>query len=218
MPISAHLARSRPRLLIAIGIGFFITLLLPSSWNFVTRMLAGWNIAVWSYLILASWLMMHASSDRVKTIAEQEDNSAIAVLVIMSIAATLSLAAIVFELASVKEASSTVRPLHYAFTIVTVVGAWLLVGIVYTFHYAHLFYRSPSRQRALHFPEEEAHPDYWDFLYFAFTIAVAAQTSDISIMSRTMRKAVLAQSVLSFLFNAAIVGLSINIAAGLVGT
>jgi len=218
MSLSVHLTRSRPRLLIAIGIGFFITLLLPSSWNFVTRMLAGWNIAVWSYLVLASWLMMHASSAKVKTIAEQEDNSAIAVLAIMSIAATLSLAAIVFELASAKEASSNLRPLHYAFTIMTVMGAWLLVAIVYTFHYAHSFYRSPSHQRALRFPEEEPHPDYWDFLYFSFTIAVAAQTSNISIMSRAVRKAVLAQSVLSFLFNAAIVGLSINIAAGLVGS
>ncbi|MFD2273819.1 DUF1345 domain-containing protein [Undibacterium arcticum] len=66
------------------------------------------------------------------------------------------------------------------------------------------------------FPEGEQQPNYWDFLYFAFTIAVAAQTADINIQSRSMRKAVLAQSVLSFLFNAAILGFSINIAAGLV--
>ena len=50
------------------------------------------------------------------------------------------------------------------------------------------------------------------------TIAVAAQTSDISVMSGAMRKAVLAQSVMSFLFNAAIIGMSINIAAGMVGS
>ena len=53
---------------------------------------------------------------------------------------------------------------------------------------------------------------------FSFTIAVAAQTSDVIVMSRSMRKVVLAQSVLSFLFNVAILGLSINIAAGLVGS
>lgn len=33
-----------------------------------------------------------------------------------------------------------------------------------------------------------------------------------------MRKVVLAQSILSFMFNVAIIGLSINIAASLVGT
>jgi uncharacterized membrane protein len=36
-------------------------------------------------------------------------------------------------------------------------------------------------------------------------------------MSRTMRKTVLAQSLLSFVFNVAILGFSVNIAAGLVG-
>jgi uncharacterized membrane protein len=47
--------------------------------------------------------------------------------------------------------------------------------------------------------------------------AVAAQTSDVAIMSHSMRKVVLAQSILSFMFNVAIIGLSINIAASLVG-
>jgi uncharacterized membrane protein len=39
----------------------------------------------------------------------------------------------------------------------------------------------------------------------------------VTVMNREMRKTVLAQSVLSFIFNAAILGLSINIAAGAVG-
>jgi uncharacterized membrane protein len=91
------------------------------------------------------------------------------------------------------------------------------VATLFAFHYARNFYRSPVERRALRFPDEEASPDYWDFLYFSYTIAVAAQTSDVSVMSRSMRKIVLAQSLLSFFFNVVIVGLSINIAAGLVG-
>jgi uncharacterized membrane protein len=81
-----------------------------------------------------------------------------------------------------------------------------------------MFYRSHANHRPLAFPDAEENPDYWDFLYFSFTIAVAAQTSDVALMSRSMRKVVLAQSILSFVFNAAILGLSINIAASLVGT
>jgi len=60
-------------------------------------------------------------------------------------------------------------------------------------------------------------PDYWDFMYFSFTIAVASQTADINLSSSSMRRAVLAQSVLSFFFNASILALSINIAASLIG-
>ncbi len=209
---------TRPRLLIAFGAGFLIALLLSHSWSLITRILIGWNVAVWSYLVLVGWLMVFASPAQVRTIAEREDNGAIAMLVIMSIASTLSIAAIVLELVSVKQVTGTLRLVHYVFTVVTVIGAWLLLAVIYTIHYAHLFYRSPSHQRALRFPDNESCPNYWDFLYFSFTIAVAAQTSDINIMSRTMRKAVMAQSVLSFLFNVAIIGMSINIAAGLLNT
>ena len=67
----------------------------------------------------------------------------------------------------------------------------------------------------LRFPDEQLEPDYWDFLYFSFTIAVASQTADVSIRSRAMRRAVLGQSLLSFFFNTSILALSINIAAGL---
>jgi uncharacterized membrane protein len=68
----------------------------------------------------------------------------------------------------------------------------------------------------LKFPDDEQHPDYWDFLYFAFTIAVAVQTADVSVMSRSMRKIVLAQSILGFLFNMVIIGSSINVFASLI--
>jgi uncharacterized membrane protein len=109
------------------------------------------------------------------------------------------------------------RLAHYALTGSTVFGSWCLLGTIFTFHYARAFYSSGHEQPALCFPDKEKNPNYWDFLYFSFTIAVAAQTSDVLVMTRSLRKTVLAQSVLSFLFNAAILGLSINIAAGVVG-
>jgi uncharacterized membrane protein len=93
--------------------------------------------------------------------------------------------------------------------------------VLFCFHYAHLYYRSPQGRLPLRFPDEDLEPgrlepNYWDFLYFSFTIAVAVQTSDVTVMSRSMRKLVLGQSVLAFFFNLAILGLSINIAASLV--
>ena len=58
-------------------------------------------------------------------------------------------------------------------------------------------------------------PDYSDFLYFSFTIAVATQTADVAITNRSVRRLVLAQSVLSFVFNTAIVAFTINMATSL---
>jgi uncharacterized membrane protein len=210
--------RNHPRVVIALAFGLLVGIAMPSAWTPVTRALTGWNVAVWSYLVMMGWLMTRADHERVRTLAEQEDESAVALLCIMSIAATISLAAIILELATTRDVPAAERAGHYLFTILTVLGSWCLVAVNFTHHYARSFYRSPRERRSLRFPDDEQSPNYWDFLYLSFTIAVAAQTSDIAITSCEMRKTVLAQSILSFIFNAAILGLSINIAAGAVGT
>lgn len=213
-----RLISSRPRLSIAFTLGIAATYSMPAQSGHVARMLVGWNVMTWSYLLLVGWLMMHANNQQVRSIAVREDQTAFAVLAIMSVAAVTSIVAIVFELSTAPQLSMSQRAFHYLLTASTVVSSWGLVGTMFTFHYAVLFYTSPAEARALAFPDRETRPDYWDFLYFSFTVAVAAQTSDVAVMSRAARKAVLAQSVLSFFFNAAILGLSVNIAASAVGS
>ncbi|HTD05360.1 DUF1345 domain-containing protein [Undibacterium sp.] len=212
----AQVAHNRPRLMFTFLLGLVIVFITPAGWAWVSRALVGWNVAVWSYLALVAWLMSCTNHESVRQIAEREDESAFAVLVILSTAATISLVAIIYELAQLKGLPADVRLMKYLFTGVTVLGSWCLLAIIFTLHYALLYYRSPEESRALRFPDDQVQPDYWDFLYFSFTIAVAVQTSDVAVMSRQMRKTVLAQSVLGFLFNTAILGFSINIAAGLV--
>jgi uncharacterized membrane protein len=211
------LFHARPRLVIAMVGGALVTAFLPAEYRLMTRALIGWNAAVWSYLALVWLLMARADAAVVKKVAQREDENAEAILALACAAALVSLAAIVLELATSRNLTLESRLLHYTFTALTVLGSWFLVGTFFTLHYASMFYSGTAARSPLQFPEKETNPDYWDFLYFSFTIAVALQTSDVIILARTMRKAVLAQAVLSFLFNAAILGLSINIAAGLVG-
>jgi uncharacterized membrane protein len=207
----------RPRFVFAMSLGSLVFFMLPANWSLASRALTGWNLAVWTYLLLVIWLLRGTNHESVMKVAKREDNSALAVLFILTCSATVSLIAIVFELSNLRDTTGETRIVKYLFTGVTVMGSWILLGMIFMFHYALLFYRSPKEHRALLFPNHEEHPDYWDFLYFSFTISVALQTSDVLVMSREMRKTVLAQSVLSFIFNAAILGFSINIAAGVVG-
>ncbi|WP_044528817.1 DUF1345 domain-containing protein, partial [Herbaspirillum sp. B65] len=148
-----------------------------------------------------------------------EDESAHVVLVMVCVAAVASLLAILLELGGSSHHDERGRLLRYAFTASTVFGSWALIGTIFTLHYARLFYADDDDAAALplRFPDGIRNPDYWDFLYFAFTISVAVQTSDVAVASRALRKSVLAHSLICFVFNAAIIGLSINIAAGLAG-
>jgi uncharacterized membrane protein len=209
--------KRRPRLLMALIAGLAMGLLLPYDWDLVTRLLVTWNGVVWFYLILIIWLISHTSHADIRRIAEQEDKGAMAVLAVLCLGSILSLVAIGFELASLEDVTRAARVLHYALTAITIFGSWLLVGMVFTLHYAHSYYLSDKKHRPLKFPDDAVELSYWDFLYFASTIAVAAQTSDVAVMNTSTRKAVTAQSSLSFIFNVAFIGLLINLAGSMIG-
>ena len=208
-----HLDRTHPRLTVATLLGVAVGVFAPVS-TITTHFLLGWNAGVWLYLILTLCLVMRSKASDVKRIAEIEDENAGLVLLTVCLAAIASLAAIMLELSAGKLDSGD-RLMHYSFTGLTVVGSWLMIGTIFALHYARLFYNNPGTEPALRFPEGELDPDYWDFMYFSFTLTVAVQTSDICIATRELRKVVLAHSLLGFLFNTAVLGFSINIAAGL---
>ena len=212
-----HLVRTHPRLTCASLIGITAGILAPAD-SFISNILIGWNAGVWTYLALMLWLTVRSRADQVKRIAEVEDENAGLVLFIVSIAAIASLVAITVELAGTGDLGTSQKLVRYGFTGVTVIGSWLLIGMIFSVHYARLFYTWDGKEPALRFAEGLKHPDYWDFLYFSFTIGVAVQTADVGVATRDIRKIVLAQSLIGFVFNTAILGFSINIAAGLVGS
>ncbi|PZW97222.1 putative membrane protein [Pseudomonas sp. 478] len=208
------LARTHPRLSSAATLGIAVGILAPAD-SIISKILFGWNAGVWAYLILMLWLTARAKAPDVKRIAEVEDENAGLVLFVVCIAAIASLATIAFELAGSRELETTRKLLHYGFTALTVIGSWLLIGVIFSVHYARLFYTWTGKDPALRFAEGLTTPNYWDFLYFSFTISAAVQTSDVGVATRDLRKIVLAQTLIGFLFNTAILGFSINIAAGL---
>ncbi|GAC1325995.1 MAG: DUF1345 domain-containing protein [Collimonas sp.] len=216
MNIRRLVFHTHPRLVIALLVGVAVWAILPQG-SRLTQLLIGWNAGVWTYLVTLWWMMTRATSKQVKRRAAIEDENDTMILVIICIAAVSSLGAVVLGLTQTKDFLPGPKEIRYLFTGMTVLGSWFMVGTVFALHYARLFYACSVDKLPLRFPDDEKNPDYWDFLYFSFTMAVAVQTSDVSIMTRPMRKIVLMQSILTFLFNSAILGLSINIAAGLIG-
>ncbi|MDQ7980737.1 DUF1345 domain-containing protein [Paraburkholderia sp. SARCC-3016] len=220
--IYPQVLRNRPRMVIGAVAGALIALLLlPSAVRPTARALIGWDAAVWIYLALIWSHMARADHDDVRELAVREDENAGMVLFIVCIATVASIAAIVLELATAKgSGGQNVAPglSHYVLTALTLIGAWFLIPTIFTLHYARLYFSGTTKETALLFPDHKLDPNYWDFLYYSFTIAVASQTSDVVLRSRPIRRATLAQSVLSFYFNVAVLGLCINMAAGLLGS
>jgi uncharacterized membrane protein len=138
------------------------------------------------------------------------------ILVVVVIAALASLAAILQPLATLRHAAGSERSWHFVLAAVTLADSWLLVPAMFTTHYADLYYSCPKGERPLSFPDTDM-PIFWDFAYFSFTIAAACQTADIFTRRSSVRRVVLMHEVISFVFNASILGFAINVTAGLIG-
>jgi uncharacterized membrane protein len=218
--------QTRPRLWAAAAIGLAAALLLPGTPHLATRGLFGWNVAVWLYLVLIGAMMLRADHHRLRRVAVAQAESAATVLVLVVLAALASLIGIVVELSAAKAAGAQHMLPHLLFALATVVGSWLLLPTMFALTYASLYYHHGGGS-GLNFPEAASgtavakgsasayQPNYVDFLYFSFTLAVASQTADVAISSAAMRKLVLVQALLSFAFNTAILAFTVNIAAGL---
>jgi uncharacterized membrane protein len=210
------LFRFHPRIWISLIIGTSIFFFLPAHWSVISRILVCWNCGVSLFLVLIYSWMTGLSAERICTKYIEEDASAQFILTVVVIAALLSVAAIVEPLATLKQVAGTERIAHTVLAALTLVNSWLLVPTMFTTHYADMFYSVAEEDRPLNFPGTPM-PVFWDFAYFSFTIAAACQTSDVSTTNREVRKVVIAHTLVSFFFNASILGFAINVTAGLIG-
>jgi uncharacterized membrane protein len=205
----------RPRLYFSAAAGVLAMLVLPASWPSNVRGAVAWDLSAAIYLLLAFRVMLTCPGDAIKVRAARQDDSRIVVLVIILLAIVASFVAIGGLLVEAKEAPRYDRALHLGLAAVTIIFAWTVTQVVFTLHYAHEYYRPGGVAEGLAFPAD-AHPDYWDFFYFATSIGAASQTSDVAVRSKPLRRLVTLHAIISFFFNAAVLALTINLAAGFV--
>jgi uncharacterized membrane protein len=213
----------RPRLTSCVVVALAVLALMPGSWHLTTRVLMAWNFGTIFYLVLAVMMMSQANEISIRRRAAQIDESRFVILVFSIGAAVMSLVAIVMHLAAVKDMHGTLRMLHLGLAGGTILSAWTFIHTIFAQHYAHEYFVEresekslpPEQRGGLCFPGSGI-PDYWDFVYFSFVIGVAAQTADVDVCTKPMRRVALIHCVVSFLFNTTVLALTINIAASLI--
>lgn len=208
--------KSRPRLLIGAAVGALLGVCIAGDLEWQTRLLLGWSTGVWTYLVLVLRMMVTTAPQDVEDQARAIADGMPTVLALAMIGALASLAAIALELRLVKDAGLGAAWPHLLLVIATVTGSWLLLPVEFGLAYASLFHGGPQAPHGLEFPGDDEQPDYLDFLYFSITLAATSQTSDVGVSGRPIRRLVLVQTVLAFVFNTVVLALTINILAGLV--
>jgi uncharacterized membrane protein len=207
----------RPRLYLSALAGLAALVLLPRDWSSGVREALAWDLFAATYLVLAFQVMLTTKGEALRARAARQDDSGVVILVIILLAIMASFVAIGGLLAAAKAAPS--RALNLGLAASTIVLAWTVTQVVFTLHYAHEYYRPTGGSRAvaegLDF-RGDRDPDYWDFFYFATSFGAASQTSDVSILTKPLRRLATLHAIISFFFNAAVLALTINLAASLI--
>lgn len=123
---------------------------------------------------------------------------------------------ILFAVGTLIAGKETLRWEGLALIVATLALTWVFANTVFALHYAHLYFSQDggADRAGLEVPHTKA-PDYWDFLYFSFTLGMTFQTSDVTISGRHMRRVALGQSMAAFLFNMGILAFTVNALGGL---
>lgn len=183
-----------------------------------TSAILGWDVLCLGYITAVLWNMVERSPDDIRARAAEDDEARATILAVVLVAVVAAIAAVALELSEAKGARGLEQGLRVALAFATVATSWFMVHLIFALHYAHGFYgrnAGPSIDAGgLHFPGDEE-PDYWDFLHFSVIIGVAAQTADVAISSKPLRRLCTVHALFSFAFNTVVVALTINLLAGL---
>ena len=169
--------------------------------------MAGFDAAALAFLAACLPLLRVTEARTMRDDAARNDANRAVLLAITGVVMLAILATVTAEVTSGEDAPATTK----AMVIATLLLAWLFSNTIYALHYAHLAYSRGAK--ALDFPGA-GEPVYSDFAYFAFTLGMTFQTSDVQILDRGIRRTVIAHCLAAFIFNIGILAFTISVLGG----
>ena len=172
--------------------------------------MAAFDIAAFIFLVSLMPLFRHDTPAQMRRSSRSNDANRALLLAVTGAVTLAILVAVESELKGNESGAGKLL------VIGTLVLAWLFSNMVYALHYAHLFYmpaKAGGDSKGIDFPGTSA-PDYWDFLYFSYTLGMTFQTSDVSIKARRVRRVAIGQCLAAFVFNLGVLAFTINVLGG----
>ncbi|WP_102419950.1 DUF1345 domain-containing protein [Mycobacterium sp. 4858] len=178
------------------------------GWRFA---LVGWIVTAGVYVVWTRLLLGGMDADQTCRYVTREDPTrwvADAVIVSASVA---SLGGVGYVVAAASH-SGPEKVAAAVVGVLTVAASWFAVHTLFTVHYARLYYSDGPGGINFHDPEP---PRFRDFAYVAFTVGMTFQVSDTEIGLTSIRATVLRHALLSYLFGAVVLAVTVNLIAGL---
>ena len=208
--------RATLRLLFGAVIGVVTSTLLSNGHAWEFRLLLGWDAAAFALLAFIWFIILRTDPHETRCRSASADPGRTATWVLVLIASGFSFFAGAFVLKNLHKTQPAPEPWLLPLCLVSVIVAWSLTHTPYTLRYAHLYYRDDEEGEGGLVFLGDRKPDDFDFAYFAYTVGMCFQVSDVSISSAQIRRAVLGHAMLSFIYNTVILALALNLFFGFV--
>ncbi|GAA1992770.1 DUF1345 domain-containing protein [Microbacterium pumilum] len=213
MAESSKRASALLRLTVALAVGVLAAVAVAPFLGLAAGFLAGWaGVAATS----VSWILrlvwpMDASETRQH--ATREDPAlVIARITAVMIGSVASLGAVAVVLIQTRIVPPFESYSLAGIAVVAVASSWALIQADYMLRIARVYYSDPVG--GIDFNQVED-PVYTDFAYLAFALGMTYQVADTGLRTNQLRRIVLGQTFLAYLFGAVILATIINLVTGL---
>jgi len=163
-------------------------------------------------LLVLSWAgIVRADARDTRHRAGSEDPGRTLVYVMVVLASAVSLTGATLLVRNPHTLPPELERAAAALCLLTVALAWTMTHTAFTFRYAHLYYREDREGVGGISLPGDLPPTYFDFAYFAFTIGMCFQVSDLCVTSHQIRRTVLLHAVISFAYNSIVLAFVLNL-------
>jgi uncharacterized membrane protein len=194
--------------LVLLPISFAVYLAIFPDHVWRDALAVSFDLSALAFLLLVIPLVKDRDPDEIRDHAKANDANRELVL----IGTAIIIGAVLGVISSQLDPARDGDPVALAKLLATLAIAWLFANTVCMLHYAHVYYRAApggGDTGGLDFPETDK-PTYLDFAYYAFTIGMTFQTSDVATTNRTIRSITLMHAAVAFVFNIGIIAFTIN--------
>jgi uncharacterized membrane protein len=175
-------------------------------------LVAGWGCCalfavVW--ILIAVWPM---DAPRTRAHATREAPGRRLARAISLVGSIASLGAVALVLVQSGHVPRVQSFLLAAIAVVSVTASWALIQTDYMLRYARLYYAEEEGGISFNSDEE---PMYTDFIYLSVGLGMTYQVADTNVKTNRIRRVVIAQTLLAYLFGAVILATVINLVSNL---
>ncbi|GAA5208657.1 DUF1345 domain-containing protein [Microbacterium kyungheense] len=212
------MARPRPAILTrgvsSLVVGVVAGVLVAPSLGVAAGLLAGWSALSLTSILIVLPFVWRMDAAQTRAHATLEDPSRRLTRLIALVGSIASLGAVAVVLFQARHADELTSFLLAGIAVIAVAASWGLIQVDYLLRYAHIYYAEPVG--GIVFNQDED-PNYSDFAYFSVGLGMTYQVADTDVTINAIRRTVVAQTLLAYLFGAVILATVINLVTSLGG-